>query len=165
MVETDGKAQLEKLEYPQECKSLEYLLYLYGRSGRKTTFASIWLISGTKVVLRLIISSNDHADSKLRRECDYELVAPLDRHGCPVSLTGYPTSGNEIGPGSIYFRPRKHFLHIPGGISARCLCFIPRMDHPFTIQCRSSCTRWVCMEHLRKSLDVATEREVRNSSF
>lgn len=54
MVEKDGKAQLEKLEYPQECKCLSsehFILPCHGHSDRKTFFATIWLISGPKAVL------------------------------------------------------------------------------------------------------------------
>lgn len=72
---------------------------------------------------------------KVYRECDSELVVPRDRNGAdnlnrlPRPLTGC-LSGNEAAPESSHLRPKEHMEYylIPGGVSARCLYFIPRTD-------------------------------------
>ena len=79
MVENDGRHQLEKLEYPKECK-----LSLRGISDslllKPGIISQIYGSSHTPKLFTNMFSLRNHANAKFCRECDNQLVITLCRY-------------------------------------------------------------------------------------
>lgn len=94
MVETDGRAQLEKLEYPKECKQCprratkSFLLLLQSLEFPCRHMAHL---RPRNCLLKYQVFPRGHADARFYRERHNELVVPGNRHGA-----GNPRSSSFI---------------------------------------------------------------------